>query len=111
LFRFKKRTPIKIENMKTLDRIIGTYHFLFDRVPSGVTEVPPKPRKRNPWLKDGKPIVTRVRTGNNLRQSINQALEALGPLNAAISRGDKVMVKPNFNSDDPPPASTDPLFL
>jgi len=97
--------------MKTLDRIIGTYHFLFDRVPSGVTEVPPKPRKRNPWLKDGKPIVTRVRTGNNLRQSINQALEALGPLNAAISRGDKVMVKPNFNSDDPPPASTDPLFL
>jgi uncharacterized protein (DUF362 family) len=97
--------------MKLADRAIGIQHFLFDRVPRNVPEVPPKPRKQNPWLKDGKSIVSKVNTGNDIRQSIDQVLAALGPLTVAISRGDKVLVKPNFNSDDPPPASTDLTFL
>ncbi len=97
--------------MKFADRSIGTYHFLFDRVPPNLPEVSPKPRKKNPWIKDGKPLIARINTGNDLRQSVEQALALVGPLSRSISRGDKVMVKPNFNSDDPPPASTDLLFL
>lgn len=97
--------------MRSIDRIVGVYHFLFDRVPRNIPEVPPKPRKRNVWLKDGKAIVAKTGTGENVRQSIDQALAALGSLTDAISRGDTVLVKPNFNSDDPPPASTDLPFL
>jgi uncharacterized protein (DUF362 family) len=97
--------------MRLVDRAIGVHHFLFDHVPSNVPEVSPKPRKPNHWLRDDKPIIARINAGDNIRQSVDQALASLGPLNTVISRGDKVMVKPNFNSEDPPPASTDLLFL
>jgi uncharacterized protein (DUF362 family) len=97
--------------MTFVNRAIGVEHFLFDRVPTNISEVPPKPRKVNPWLKDGKPIVSKVNTATNIRQSIDKAITALGPLPLAISRGDRVLIKPNFNSEDPPPASTDLTFL
>ena len=97
--------------MRFVDRAIGIRHFLLDRVPENVSEVPPKRRKPNPWLKDGKPIVSKVSAGLDIWKSTDQVLKLLGPLNLAISRGDKVLVKPNFNSDDPPPASTDLIFL
>jgi len=97
--------------VELIDRVVGIYHFFFDKVPRNIPEVPPKPRKRNLWLKDGKAIVAKISTHNDVRRSIDQALAALGPLTATISRGDKVLVKPNFNSADPPPASTDLPFL
>jgi uncharacterized protein (DUF362 family) len=97
--------------MKFVDRAIGIQHFLFDRVPRNVSEVPPKPRRQNPWLKDGKPIVSRGGCGPDIRKTVDLVLAGLGPLSFAISRGDTVLVKPNFNSDDPPPASTDLTFL
>jgi uncharacterized protein (DUF362 family) len=97
--------------MKIIDRTVGTYHFLFDQTPNEIPTVPPKPRKINPWQKDGKALVVKINTGQDIRQSIDLALAALGPLTASIYRGDKVMVKPNYNSDDSPPASTDLEFL
>jgi len=90
-----------------IDRAVGIYHFLFDRVPQNISEVAPKNRKSKPWLKDGLPIVVKINTDDNIRQSIERLLTALGPLSSIISRGDKVMIKPNFNSGDPPPATTD----
>ena len=97
--------------MRFIDRTIGVYHFLFDRAPAHAPTVMPKTRRQNPFVKDGQAIVARISTGGNVRQSVEQALAVLGPLTAVISRGDKVLVKPNFNSDDPPPASTDLSFL
>jgi uncharacterized protein (DUF362 family) len=97
--------------MGATDRVIGIEHFFFDTVPENIPSVPPKARKQNPWLKDGRPIIAKVKAGENIRQSTEQALKLLGSLSQAISRGDRVMVKPNFNSDDPPPASTDLAFL
>ena len=97
--------------MAIIDRLIGVYHFLGDRTPKNVPAVQPKPRKQNPWQKDGKAIVAKVTAGSDIKQSIRSLLDLLGPLSVAISKGDKVMVKPNFNSDDPPPASTDLNFL
>jgi len=97
--------------MSVIDRAAGIEHFLFDMVPPNIPSVPPKPRKQNPWLKDGKPVMAKISAGNNVRQAAERALNILGPLHWAISRGDRVMVKPNFNSADPPPASTDLVFL
>lgn len=97
--------------MIVADRLIGIYHFLFDSTPTNVPLVPPKARRQSPWQKEGKPIVAKVAAGEDIKQSIQQVLALLGPLSAVISRGDKVLVKPNFNSDDPYPASTEPTFL
>jgi len=97
--------------MSFVDRAIGVEHFLFDKVPENISLVPPKPRKHNPWQKDGKPIICKIKADSNIRQSVDRALAGLGPLTLAISKGDRVLVKPNFNSDDPPPASTDLAFL
>jgi uncharacterized protein (DUF362 family) len=55
--------------------------------------------------------VSRVVAGGDLRASVARSLALLGPLELAIERGDRVLVKPNFNSPDPYPASTDLEFL
>ncbi|MFC1956898.1 DUF362 domain-containing protein [Chloroflexota bacterium] len=52
-----------------------------------------------------------MKVGKDLKVSINDAIELLGNLRDVITRGDKVLVKPNFNSPDAFPGSTDLLFL
>ena len=46
-----------------------------------------------------------------LENSINRVLDPLGGLSNFISKNDSVLVKPNFNTGDPFPASTDSEFL
>lgn len=67
--------------------------------------------KANVFTKDGKALVSKVRASANLKESVETAVDLIGGLDKAISRGDKVFVKPNFNSDDPFPASSDPEFV
>lgn len=93
------------------DRLIGLYHFLFDRTPSGLPEVEPRKRVKNPWLKNEIPIVAKVRSCGEPRDTIASAISLLGNLSQVIKPGDSVLIKPNFNSPDPPPASTDLAFL
>lgn len=93
------------------DKAIGLYHFLGDRTPRNVPVVDPKPRAINPWCKNGQALVAKVRAGEDVRLSVNKAIALLGRLGQVISRGDKVLVKPNFNSPDPFPGSTDLVFL
>ena len=94
-----------------LDRIIGIYHFLGDRVPANAPLVKPRPRKINIWTKNGKPVVARVNAGGDIRQGLRRLVALLGGLDRMIGRGDRVFVKPNFNSADPNPASTDLAFF
>lgn len=93
------------------DTVVGIYHFLSDRAPKTIPLVQPRPRVTNPWCSNNKPIVAKVKAGEDLKVSINNTIALLGNLGAIISRGDKVLVKPNFNSPDPFPGSTDLLFL
>ena len=93
------------------DRVVGVYHFLGDRIPRGIPCVEPKPRRSNPWLRNNQPVVAKVKAAGDIRLDIGQAMALLGNLQQAISRGDRVLVKPNFNSPDPFPASTDLAFL
>jgi uncharacterized protein (DUF362 family) len=93
------------------DTLAGICHFLFDRVPKGLDLMPPRPRKENPFRKDGMTLVSRVKVEQDLKSSVARAVELIGGLARAISAGDRVMVKPNFNSDDPYPAATDLEFL
>jgi uncharacterized protein (DUF362 family) len=93
------------------DRIVGVYHFLGDRIPAGIPSVEPKARRDNQWLRDGKPVVAKVKVEEDIRSAISQAISLMGNLGQVIGRGDRVLVKPNFNSPDPFPASTGLAFL
>lgn len=67
--------------------------------------------KENPFTKDGKVLVSKVEATSNLKKSVKKAVQLIGGFGKTISPGDKVIVKPNFNSDDPFPASSDPEFV
>lgn len=94
-----------------LDRLTGVYHFLGDRIPRGIPCVEPKPRRSNRWLRNNQPVVAKVRAEGDIRLPIGHAIALMGDLKQTIGRGDRVLVKPNFNSPDPFPASTDLTFL
>ena len=93
------------------DTLAGLCHFLFDRVPRGLDIVPPRPRKENPFRKDGVTLVSKVKVEHDLKASVAKAVELIGGPGKVISPGDRVMVKPNFNSADPYPGSTDLEFM
>jgi uncharacterized protein (DUF362 family) len=82
-----------------------------DRVPKGLDIVPPRPRKENPFRQDGVTLVSKVKVERDLTSSIISAVELIGGLPKIISAGERVVVKPNFNSPDPYPGSTDIEFL
>jgi len=94
-----------------IDTIIGLYHFLGDRAPGDADMVSPKPRKVNPFAEDGVPLIGMVQAGDDLRSSVARCIELIGGLGKAVSPGDRVVVKPNYNSPDLFPGSTDIEFL
>ena len=65
----------------------------------------------NPFLKGGKPLVSKIKATENLKQDVFKAVNAIGGFRKIINEGDEVLVKPNYNSADIPPASTEPEFL
>jgi uncharacterized protein (DUF362 family) len=95
----------------SMDTVIGFYHLFCDRAPKNIPFVDPKPRAVNPWCSDGKVLVAKATAGSDIRSSIDTAIALLGHIGQAIQSGDRVLVKPNFNSPDPYPGSTDPVFL
>jgi uncharacterized protein (DUF362 family) len=97
--------------MAVTDTMRGLYHLFMDRRPGDLEVRPPKPRKMALWRDDGRPLVSKVQVGDDVKGAVEKSLELLGGLEKAIRPGDKVLVKPNFNSPDPPPASTDLAFL
>jgi len=97
--------------LSIVDSIQGIYHFLADRTPGPVNAVPSKPRKHNIWRQDGVPLVSKVKDNGDVRASVSRSLDLIGGVGKLGGKGDTIMVKPNFNSLDPPPGSTDLDFL
>jgi uncharacterized protein (DUF362 family) len=94
-----------------VDKIIGVYHFLTDRAPRDIPLVDPRPRPVNPWLRNSRALVVKLKAGGDIRADIERTIALLGSLEQVIDRGDRVLLKPNFNSQDPYPGSTDLVFL
>lgn len=67
--------------------------------------------KINPYVKDGKVLVSKVSDAANVKENILKAVNLIGGFSKVIERGDEVLLKPNFNTADPPPASSDPEFV
>jgi uncharacterized protein (DUF362 family) len=56
-------------------------------------------------------MVSKVKAGNDLCESVKTAVDLIGGLDKFIAPSDKVLIKPNFNSPDPYPASSDLAFI
>lgn len=63
------------------------------------------------FMKNGRFLVSKVVAGKNLKTSVKHAIDLIGGLEKVIESGDKVTIKPNLNTADPYPASSDPLFI
>ena len=61
----------------------------------------------NHYLIEGKPVVSRVQCTGDLNKSINTAVSLIGGFEKVVNKGDKILLKPNFNTADSPPASSD----
>jgi uncharacterized protein (DUF362 family) len=56
-------------------------------------------------------LVSRVQTSENLKTDITKAVELIGGFDKLIQPGDLVTIKPNMNTADPYPASSDADFI
>ncbi len=69
-------------------------------------------RPANVYKQDGLALVSRVSTKKQgVKQALREAVNLIGGVRKALNPGDRVLLKANFNSADPPPASTDPAFV
>lgn len=74
-----------------------------------IRETPKK--KRNNFVLKGKTLVSEVRAVHQLKKDVKKAIDLIGGLKKAFKKKDSVLLVPNFNSDDPYPATTDLKFL
>jgi len=54
--------------------------------------------------------VSKIKFEENLKKTVLKAVDKIGGFKNFIKAGDVVLLKPNFNSADPYPASTDIPF-
>lgn len=84
-------------------------------VPRQIAEEKERPKfKTNRYKSGKKALVSQVKAGRDfegLKASILQAVGLIGGFRKAIKKGDKVLLKVNFNTFDPPPASSDVKFI
>jgi uncharacterized protein (DUF362 family) len=67
--------------------------------------------KENVFTNEGKALVSKLHCDGDLRRNIAQAVAAIGGFERLVEPGDAILVKANFNTADPPPASSDPQFV
>ncbi|MCW3981272.1 MAG: DUF362 domain-containing protein [Candidatus Bathyarchaeota archaeon] len=65
----------------------------------------------NSYTKDDKALVSRVRDFRDLKEGILSSVELIGGFEKIMEGDSEVFLKPNFNTADPSPASSDPEFV
>ncbi|MCW4051607.1 MAG: DUF362 domain-containing protein [Candidatus Bathyarchaeota archaeon] len=65
----------------------------------------------NSYTKDGKALVSRVRDFRDLKEGILRSVELIGGFEKIMEDDSEIFLKPNFNTADPSPASSDPEFV
>jgi uncharacterized protein (DUF362 family) len=67
--------------------------------------------KVNPYRKDGKVLLGKVTNFGSLKEGILNSVNLIGGFNKIIEKSDEILLKPNFNTADSPPGSSDPDFV
>lgn len=66
---------------------------------------------KNPFQENKKVLVSKISAKENLKTTIQEAVNKIGGFEKLNLPGKRVLLKPNFNTADPFPASSDPLFV
>ncbi len=56
-------------------------------------------------------LVSRIKASRDLKASVDRAVKLIGGWKQFGFKGKRILLKPNFNTDDPFPASSDPEFI
>lgn len=67
--------------------------------------------KINPFKENGKALVSKISKIHNLKESILKSVNLIGGFSKIVEKGDEILLKPNFNTADAPPGSSDPDFV
>jgi uncharacterized protein (DUF362 family) len=67
--------------------------------------------KQDLFVRGARPLVSKVVVGGNLKESIKLAVSLVGGIQKLVKKGDTILLKPNYNTSDPFPGSSDPLFI
>ena len=65
----------------------------------------------NPYKKYGKVLISKVTNIHNLKEGILNSVNLIGGFDKIVEKGDEILLKPNFNTADAPPGSSDPDFV
>jgi uncharacterized protein (DUF362 family) len=64
-----------------------------------------------PFTRNSRYLVSKVEASLKLKESIRKSVDLIGGFSEVIDPGDVVTIKPNLNTADSFPASSDPLFI
>jgi uncharacterized protein (DUF362 family) len=67
--------------------------------------------KQNLFVRNSRPLVSKVTYKGNLRESIELSVSLIGGIERLVKEGDVILLKPNYNTADPFPGSSDPKFV
>jgi len=67
--------------------------------------------KQNLFVRNGRPLVSKVAYTGNLKESIEHSVSLIGGIKKLVKKGDIILLKPNYNTAHPFPGSSDPEFI
>jgi len=67
--------------------------------------------RKDLFTRKGKPLVSKIACTGGLKESIESAISLIGGIGKLVSKGDTILLKPNYNTADPYPGSSDPEFI
>ena len=68
-------------------------------------------RNPNPYVLNNRALVSFVVTQEDIKSDVQSAVSLIGGFEKSLKTRDRILIKPNYNSDDPPPGSTALDFL
>ena len=67
--------------------------------------------KQNLFVRNSRPLVSKIAYEGNLRESIELSVSLIGGIKKLVNKGETILLKPNYNTADPFPGSSDPEFI
>ena len=67
--------------------------------------------KQNLFVRNSRPLVSKVAYKGNLKESIELSVSLIGGIKKLVKKGDIILLKPNYNTADLFPGSSDPEFI
>lgn len=67
--------------------------------------------KQNLFVRSRRPLVSKVTYNGNLKTCIEHSISLIGGINKLVEKDDTILLKPNYNTADLFPGSSDPEFI